>query len=276
MIAHDFVYAQPDTKEAAAALYTEFQNQALQPCYYGGGSEIITMCRSGSIRPGAVIDLKKIPEANQLQVQGDALIMGGCIPLRAIGDSKLFPLLGTVSGRIADHTNQCRITLGGNLCSTILYRETAQPLMLCGAELILFGPQGERTVPMREGFRHRMELGAGDMVLQVKVPQRYLGLRYCHVKKTANERIDYPLLSVSSIRHKGKMRFAFSGLLPYPFRSEEMEGALNQKDVPAMGRIEQALACLPQQPMTDYQGSGAYRLFVLQRTLAEMLEVWES
>lgn len=276
MIAHDFVYAQPDTKEEAAALYTEFQNQELQPCYYGGGSEVITMCRAGSIQPGAVIDLKKIPETTQLQMEGDALIMGGCTPLRAISDSKLFPLLGTVSGRIADHTNQCRITLGGNLCSTILFRETAQPLMVCSAELTLFGPQGERTISMLEGFRHRLELNAGEMVLRVKVPQRYLGLRYCHIKKTANERIDYPLLSVSSLRHKGKIRFAFSGLVPYPFRSEEMECALNREDLPAPRRIKQALACLPEQPMTDYQGSGAYRLFVLQRTLSEMLEVWES
>jgi len=138
VIAQDFAYLQPDTKEEAVELFQEYAN----PLYYGGGSEIITMCRAGDLRPAAVIDLKGIPEAGRLGLCGDALVIGGCVSLRQIKDSRLFPLLSAICGRIADHTNQCRITLGGNLCGAIRYRETALALLLTDADIVLFGLDG--------------------------------------------------------------------------------------------------------------------------------------
>jgi len=269
MIAQDFAYAQPDTPEQAVALYQEFARHL----YYGGGSEIITMCRAGVISPGGVIDLKQIPQANVLGIAGDSLVIGGCVPLRAIKDSGLFPLLGLICGRIADHTNQCRITLGGNLCGAIIYRETALALLLTDAEVMLFGPGGERTVPVHAVFDGRMRLQPGEFVLQARIPTAFLGFPFVHVKRTAGEKIDYPLLSLSAIACPEGMRFALSGLLPYPFRSTEMEKALNGRSMSRDQRLDDALTRLPGPPVTDYQGSGEYRRFVLRQTLGQALEV---
>ncbi|MCL2810458.1 MAG: FAD binding domain-containing protein, partial [Clostridia bacterium] len=169
MIARDFAYAQPDTAEQAVALHQEYA----QAFYYGGGSEIITMCRAGVVAPDAVIDLKQIPEMNVLGVQNGFLVIGGCVPLRAIKDSGLFPLLGLVCGRIADHTNQCRITLGGNLCGTIAYRETVLALLLTDAEVVLFGPKGGRIMSIHailDAPVGRLRLEPGEFVLQVCIP----------------------------------------------------------------------------------------------------------
>ncbi|MCL1965419.1 MAG: FAD binding domain-containing protein [Firmicutes bacterium] len=269
MIARNFAYLQPDTKEQAAAFYQEFA----EPFYYGGGSEIITMCRAGDIAPDAVIDLKRIPEANVLRLEGDALVIGGCVPLRAIGDSGLFPLLKLVCGRIADHTNQCRITLGGNLCGTIQYRETALALLLADALVVLFGPGGARAVSIHEAFDERMRLLHGEFVLQARIPAQALFLPYVHVKKTAGEKIDYPLVSLSALACGDGVRVALSGLLPYPFRSRAMEDALSNRSESRERRVQNAIQCLPAMPMADYQGSAEYRQFVLRQTLAAMMEV---
>ncbi len=275
MIPFDFLYANPDSKEEAVQLFKEYSAKGIEPVYYAGGSEIITMCRSESIKPGAVIDIKGIAEAHAMQIQGNELVLGGCVTLRELTDSKLFPLLGTVAGRIADHTNQNRITLGGNLCGTISYRETSLPLLLSDAIVTIFGPFGVRSVSIHGVFDRRMLLKRGEMVLQVRVNKWFLQLPYTHVKKTANERIDYPLVDVSAINDNGKVRFAFSGLLDYPFRSRSMEDRLNRTYVDRERRVESALAAMPQKPMTDYQGSSKYRLFVLKNTLLNILEEWQ-
>jgi len=222
-----------------------------------------------------VIDLKQIPEANALGLNDAALVIGGCVSLRAVNDSRLFPLLGAICGRVADHTNQCRITLGGNLCGTVIYREAAQALLLADADVTLYGPEGLRRESMRRVFDQRMRLKPGEFVLRVHVPARYIGAPFYHVKKTANEKIDYPLLSLSALFYENRARVAMSGFYAYPFRDAALEAAINNESLSGEQRVERALASLPQAPMRDHLGSGEYRRFVLRQTLFAMMEVWK-
>lgn len=272
MIAGSFVYAQPDTKEQAVALYQEYANSF----YYSGGSEIITMCRFGNIAPGAVIDLKKIPETNILCIRDDHLVIGSCVTLRAIKDSELFPLLGKICGRIADHTNQCRITIGGNMCGTIIYRETVQALLLTDAKVEIFGKNGLQLKSIHSVFNERMRLEPGEFVLRVYISKRYLKTPFNHVKKTSAEKIDYPLLSIAALSCPEGMRFAVSGLFAYPFRSKDLEGAFNNQSASKTQRLQDSLSCIPGPFIADYQGSAEYRRFVFKQTLAAMMEVTEG
>lgn len=170
MIPTDFVYCRPDTLEEAAQTHAQLLRDGFSPVYYGGGSEIITMARSGSISPGAVIDIKRIPECNVMEMDKEHLAIGAANSLCRIKESKLFDPLGTACGRISDHTNQCRITLGGNLCGTIQYRECSLALMLCDTKLLLFGPGGMRTVAMEDVFDGRMRLGESEFIVQARIP----------------------------------------------------------------------------------------------------------
>ncbi|HML48139.1 MAG TPA: FAD binding domain-containing protein, partial [Clostridia bacterium] len=140
MIAKDFIYCLPDTEQEAVEAFQTYRRQGKQVLYFGGGSEIITMAAAGSIAPDVVVDLKAIPAMRTLETWAGQIVLGGAATLEAIRNSKLFPFLGTVGGRVADHTNQCRITLGGNLCGTVIYRETALPLLLSDAQIAFWGP----------------------------------------------------------------------------------------------------------------------------------------
>lgn len=276
MIPFDFAYFQPDSPYEAANTFSLLQSQGKSAVYYAGGSEIITMCRAGSIRPDAVIDIKNIPECKSLSVDGKILKIGSACTLNQIGVSKLFPLLTLACGRIADHTNQCRITLGGNLCGTIIYRETSLPLLLSEAHVTLWGPQGGRTAPFQSVFEGRMQMKPGEMVVEIQVPVWALSVRYAHIKQTANEKIDYPLVSVAAIWKENRLRVALSGVCSYPFRSAKMEAALNDRARPIDERVRTACNLLPQQAHDDAEGSGQYRLFVLNHTLQQLLEDWEN
>ena len=53
-----------------------------------------------------------------------------------------------------------------------------------------------------------------------------------------------------------------------------MEAAFNngRKSIPE--RVQAAIKHLPAEPMTDAEGSGAYRLFIVERTLENLLSAW--
>ncbi len=276
MIPFDFIYCRPDSLREAADAYAQLSAEGKSAVYYGGGSEIITMSRAGSIRPDAVIDIKNIPDCGVLTIDGEALHIGAACTLNQVKESKLFPLLGLACGRIADHTNQCRITLGGNLCGTILYRETSLPLLLSDASLTLCSPQGERTVPFQSVFDGRMQLKPGEFIVTVHVLNWALHARHAHIKKTTNEKIDYPLVNVTTLWKEDVLRTAFSGVCSYPFRSGPIEAVLNNRALPCRERAENAVGLLPEPPYGDAEGSGEYRRFVLQNTLCALLEEWEN
>lgn len=276
MIPFDFVYCRPVTLEEAHTAFIDLKAQGKKPMYYAGGSEIITMSRTGSIRPGAVIDIKRIPECTLLSADQESLHIGAACTLNQIKESKLYPLLTLACGRIADHTNQCRITLGGNLCGTIIYRETSLPLLLSDATVTLLDQQGLHTVLFESVFKERMELNSGELIVQLHVPLWALEAPHYHIKRTTNEKIDYPLLSLSAIGVNNFLRVAFSGLCSYPFRSISMEAVLNDPSLSRHERVEKAAQMLPESAYSDVEGSGGYRMFVFKNMLQTLLEDFED
>ena len=276
MIPFGFSYLRPDTLEEAVTAHREFERAGKAAMYYAGGSEIISMSRAGVIRPDAVIDVKGIPELNVLSSDDGGLTLGAALTLNQVRESRLFPLLGLACGRIADHTNQCRITLGGNLCGTIIYRETSLPLLLADALVSVFGPEGARTLPFACVFDGRMRLSPGELMSQVRVPGWALSARHAHVKKTASEKIDYPLVNVTALVTEEGLRCAFSGLWEAPFRSAGVEAILNDRSCSIADRVARAAAALSDCAKSDVEASGEYRLFVTRNTLKTLLEGWED
>ena len=276
MIPFIFSYYRPDTIKEATDIYSKLQSEGKAVVYFAGGSEIITLCRTSSIQPDAVIDIKNIPECMSLSFDGDKLNIGSVCTLNQIKESKLFPLLGLACGRIADHTNQCKITLGGNICGTIIYRETSLPLLISDADITLCCNDGERTVPFQEIFNKRIVLKPGEIVIQVHIPEWALHARYFHIKETANEKIDYPLVSIAAIQKDDKLRFAFSGVCSYPFRSEKIESILNDKTLSYEERANISVESLPEEAHNYVEGSNNYRIFVFKNTLQNILKEWEN
>ncbi len=272
MIPFDFIYCRPQTLQEAADAWRMLQAERKNALYYAGGSEIITLCRVGAIRPDAVIDVKCIPELTKISRDDAFLHIGACCTLNQIKESNFYKLLGLACGRIADHTNQCRITLGGNLCGTIIYRETSLPLLLCDASVTLSTPDKERIRPLQSIFGEKMKLLPGELLTGVHIPAWALTAPYAHIKKAANEKIDYPLVSIAALRKDGVLRAAFSGICSHPFRCEAIESVLNDNTLSPAARAERAAALLPAPPVNDAEASEKYRLFVFQNTIRELLE----
>lgn len=276
MIPIDFDYYRPDTVEDAVRLYRDLDAAGKRPVYYGGGTEIITMARVHNVVAGAVIDIKGIPACSELGVIGENLVIGAGVTLTRIAEAKLWDFLAKAGGRIADHTNQGKITIGGNICGSIIYHEALLPLFLVDGEVIVAGEQGERRVSIHDVFNQRPRLERGELIVQILVKSDWLELPFVHVKRTKSEKIDYPLISLAALKADGGIRVAFSGVCAFPFRSPDIERIINEKDASEEDRVRRAVNNLPAPLLSDVSGSSGYRQFVLTNTLYNALMALEG
>lgn len=271
MISFDFEYYRPDTIEEAFNIYSKLAGSGKNPVYYGGGTEIISLARVNQIEFKSVVDLKSIPECNTLTTQGNQIIIGAVLPLTQICESNAFPFLTEVAKKTADHTSRNRITLGGNICSSLPYKEAVMPLLACDAQVVTAGSNGKRTVPVSQIFNQNIILQKGEFLVQFIIDAQYAGLPYKSLKKTRQGELEYPLVSAAAVKRDGRIRFSFSGVCPYPFRSAQVENDLNNTALSTEEKIKNAISHLPAATLNDMLGSAEYRQFVLANTLRDIL-----
>lgn len=270
----DLTYYRP---ESLAEYPVAIQMAEGEPyCLYGGGSEILSMARVGSIRPRALIDIKSIPECRVLQQKNGQIVLGGAATLSEIAESGIFPLLGTTVSRIADHTNQCRITLAGNVCGTIQYREAVLPLLLSDATVRTFlrGQTSDR--PLAEAFDGRFRRAPEELVVQFLVPAEAAGFPFVHVKRTRGDKIDYPMATIAAVRAPEGLRLAFSGVKQHPFRDAALEKIASDAAATPSARADAILAQLREGALEDQAARREYRLFVLREALVQTLTRLEA
>ncbi|XEC95124.1 xanthine dehydrogenase family protein subunit M [Paenibacillus tarimensis] len=276
MISYDFEYYRPATVQEAVQLHRSLREQNKQPVYYTGGTEITTLGRINEIVTGAVIDLKGIPECQALQTADNQLVMGAALSFSRLIEANPFPLLSLTIREVADHTARSNITLGGNVCGNIIYREAVLPLLLTDSQVMVAGESGMKPLSIHQVFRQQVQLRQGEFLVQFKTTQSDLGLPYASVKKRRQGRVGYPLITVAAIKKDRRIRMAVSGLCSYPFRDQAMEDRLNDKQLPGQERIEQAVRHIPSPVLHDFEGSAEYRLFAFKNTLLDICAALEG
>jgi xanthine dehydrogenase molybdenum-binding subunit len=271
MIPFDFEYYRPASVDEAAALYRRLDEQGKSPLYYSGGTEIITFGRTGRLRTGAVIDLKGIRECGELAVRDARLVLGSAITLSRLHDSRAFPLLGETAAGVGDRTSRNKITLGGNICSRLIYREAVLPLLLADSVVRIAGPLGARQAPIVQAFDRTLQLGRGEFLVRVETEARYASMPYAVVKRRQVAAIDYPVVTVAAMRVGAGIRAACSGVCAFPFRSPAVEEALNERGPSPQERIARAIERLPGPIHEDSRSSAEYRRHVLALALADIM-----
>jgi CO/xanthine dehydrogenase FAD-binding subunit len=227
------------------------------------------MGRVNSLRFDAVIDLKCIPEIKGFTNENNHMSIGAAETLNDVSCWNGFPLLTKCCQRIADHTAQCKITLGGNIAGTVIYHEAVLALILSDAMAELYGPEGTRTVHLSELFSPMLALKAGEFFVRFSFDTRYTGMPFVHVKHVVSEKIGYPLFTLAAVKNAGIMEAAVSGLYRYPnhfhFPSDS-----SSSDTERL--ICQLHSQLKEKPLSDSSSSAEYRLFRLEGALKNASE----
>jgi CO/xanthine dehydrogenase FAD-binding subunit len=267
----DFDYYKPASLQEAVELFQRLNQENKQPMFFSGGTELITLGRINLAYTEAVIDIKDIPELQVIQVTDDRLILGSSLTLTMVEEAGVFPLLTKTASEVADHTARGKITLGGNICARIFYREAVLPFLLAESQVTLAGPGGIRVVPILEVFHEELQLKRGEFLLQLVTDKEFIGAPFISIKRRQQWETGYPLITIAGVRIKNEIRVAISGLCPFPFRSHEVEALLNNHELPVAERIRRALEIVPQPILNDVEGSKEYRLFVLNHLLLDVM-----
>jgi CO/xanthine dehydrogenase FAD-binding subunit len=272
MIPFEITYHRPRSIEEAVRLFDALQQQGKKPLYYGGGTEIITLSRLHLVTADAVIDIKHIPECRALEANERELVLGAALSLTTLEEANPFPLLTKAASEVADRTARNQITLGGNICGQIFYRETVLPFLLSDSQAVIAGKDGIKQCSIHDVFQQHIQLKPRQFLVQLKVDRSFASLPYFHRKRRKQGEVGYPLVTAAAIKKDGQIRVAFSGVCPFPFRSKEVEECLNARHLSVHDRIEGAIEVLPRPILDDIEGSAPYRLFVLKQMLFDMID----
>lgn len=272
MISFDFEYYRPNSIDEAVNIFNTMDSQNKAPVYYSGGTEFISRARENKIITGAVIDIKEIPECNIIENKNNETVLGSAVTLTKVSETNMFPMLSKVIRRTADHTSRDKISLGGNICGKIQYKESVLPFLICESRVLVAGPSGMRTAVINDIFDEEIKLSKGEFLVQIITDKGYTDLPFEMVRRTKQEKVDYPLVSLLLMKKDNNIRAAFSGVCGFPFRSLNIEQQINGSIEDIERNINYTVSTLPKPIISDIRGSAKYREFVLRYTLAEALQ----
>jgi len=270
MIAEDIVYIRAESPEEALAAWTEAAQakQVGEVRYLAGGTELISAARRGGPRLGTLIDVKGCAELMALENSRGRIRFGAALPLNAVRDADLFPLLSRTIRHIADRTIRNRLSLGGNIAGALPYRETALPLLLADAVVLTIAPDPEggprrRQRHLREIFDKRLKLDPGELVLGFELDARIAAADWRHFRRTRSAGVDYPLVTACFLLAGAEPGLAVSGLHPYPVY---VPGLIDDAEATLARVLDQGPA------KDDSRGSGAYRIALLREMIRHVGE----
>jgi len=256
------IYLQPQTVTEALEAYASETLAGRKALWYSGGTEILSFLRKGTLKADTLIDLKILPAYTALETREDGWHIGGGVPLNRLLETEVPEVLKACVRPIADRTVRNRLTLAGNLCGRLPYREAVLPLWALEAEVTLAGPEGLTRKPLRDQFTRNMALPAGSFLLEVRVPGNAPRRAWGAVRKVRLGAVDYPVVHVLITGEPGDYTLCVSGLCPFPFRLE----GLAADDLARPETLP-----LPAAPQEDRMATAAYRLHLFTLATHEAL-----
>lgn len=171
---------QPLTYVPAASL-----DEAIQALQEGGelarvlsgGTDVIVQAREGRRNIAMLVDIKNVPEANELSFDPQqGLTLGATVPCYKIYGSeivqRLYPALVDSASLIGGVQIQSRASLGGNLCNSSPAADSIPTLMALAATCLIAGPRGSRRVPVEDFCigPGQNQLQAGELLVSFNFP----------------------------------------------------------------------------------------------------------
>ena len=234
-----------------------------------GGTDLLVKMKKGAVSPDVVVDLSKISELSFIELAGGNLRIGGLTRLADIGESSLVreraPALAEAIDVLASSQVRNRATIAGNLCNASPAADTAPPLLVLDASVVLQGPNGNRALPLSEFFigpgqtRRRSD----EVVRELTIHHRDGRSGFLKLGRRKGFTLSIASVAVFAVMTNGKfedVRIAAGAVAPIPVRSKKAEEMLKGAAVNEEN-IEKAAQLVEQEvnPITDVRASAAYR-----------------
>jgi len=172
MLLREVEYVRPSSVDEAVRLLGAHDGaRAL-----AGGQTLVNVMKARAAAPDVLVDLNRLDDLKRISVAGDTLELGAMTTYTQLMTSSEVevarPVLAEVCALIADVQVRNRGTIGGNVCSNDPTNHLPPLMVALGAEMVILGPDGERTVPAADFFLgvYLTAAGPGELLTQVRIP----------------------------------------------------------------------------------------------------------
>jgi carbon-monoxide dehydrogenase medium subunit len=277
-----FAYHRPESIDAFRRVLADAPGEVE---LLAGGTDVVVGLNKGTLRPAAVVDLKRLDVLRPEITEADGFLRVGALAVLSdlIADERArrrFPALVEAAAVVGSVQIRNRATLVGNVCNASPAADTVPALLVYRAQVSILGDGGGRTVPLDELFTGPGEtvLRRGELVTSIDLPLTPAARGASFLRVTRRRGFDLGTVSVGCLVERGApVRFGFGAVAARPLLVVDQSGVLGR---PGSDPAEQdrALAALIAEasPISDIRGSGEYRLAMLEavsrRALAVALE----
>src|SRR4030042_724653 len=125
-----FEYFSPKTIEEVSEILIKYGKEAI---LMAGGTDLIVRMKEGEISPKFLIDLKKIPNPNKIEWDGESIKIGALTTIHQIESSPIvqekLEILSKAASVLGSFQIRNKGTVGGNLCHASPSADLAPPLI---------------------------------------------------------------------------------------------------------------------------------------------------
>ena len=178
MIPAAFDYQAPGSVEEVLQLLAGAGDREVK--LLAGGQSLLPVLRMRLAAPDLVVDLGRVPGLRGVRDDGDAIVIGAMTTHDDVTREPLIRqhalLLSHAAQTVADPQVRHRGTFGGSLAHADPAGDLLAPALALGAEFVIAGPSGRRTVLAADFFTDLFAtaIGAGELLVEVRVP-KYTG-----------------------------------------------------------------------------------------------------
>jgi CO/xanthine dehydrogenase FAD-binding subunit len=271
----DYDYLKPTTLKEVFALLKEYGPKA---SIIAGGTDVMINIKDKELLPEALISLRGLNDLRYIR-KNDGYHIGALTTHRMLEQSDMVRAELSALHDAASQVGSVQIrnvaTIGGNICNAAPSADTAGPLLVLDAVVVLEGPGGRRNVPIADFFTGpSMTVREADEVLiEFHIPERSKHFGSAYWKHSRRKAMDLPLLGVavglalSDSQEVSKARIGLTVAAPAPIRAYKAEvflagKPLDDEMLAEAGRI----ASLEASPRDSLRSTAWYR--------REMIEVF--
>jgi len=185
MIPAQFDYVAPTTLDEAVRLLADRADDAK---ILAGGHSLLPAMKLRLAQPALLVDIGRIRDLSYITAENGHIRIGAMTTHYAIESSSELaercPLLPETAAHIGDIQVRNKGTLGGSLVHADPAADWPATILALGAELVVVGPSGERTVAADDFFVDMMTTAVepNEILREIRIPAARAGLGSAYVK----------------------------------------------------------------------------------------------
>lgn len=278
-----FEYWAPTSVDEALKLLSGFDDPG-DAKIMAGGQSLMALLNLRLAQPAHIVDLNGVAELSSIKRDNGTLTIGAMTRQRSAEQSAevaaACPMLVQALRQVGHPQIRNRGTVGGSLAHADPAAELPALAVCLGAELVMRGPSGERTVNAREFFTGFLStvLAEDEILTAVRIPVAgpATGSTF---EEVARRHGDFAMVGVAAqVRLDGdtiaEANIALSGVAGQPVYAAAASAALaGQAPSPEVFAAAGADAAADLDPTSDLHASAAYRKHVAGVLVRRALKV---